>query len=80
MITNAQDVQPLLSIRIELLDRSIRFLPSLQEDGLLALMNNILENIFHIADSVPRIFQPHQPTELRATFKGIPIRSLWDRS
>lgn len=74
MIANVQDIDPLLSIRIELHEKGIRFSPSLKpdaDDGLLTLMKNILENIFHTADSIPRIFQPHHPTELRVTFKGI---------
>lgn len=73
MIADAHEAEPLLSIRIELLEREIRFSPSLKsdaDDGLLNLMTNILENIFHTADSIPRIFQPHHPTELRVTFRG----------
>lgn len=77
MINDVQETQPLLNVRIELLERKIHFLPSLDfdaEDGLLKLMEHIVGNIFHIVDSVPRVFQPSEPTELRATFRGNTVR------
>lgn len=73
MINNVQETKPLLNIKLELYERRVRFSPSLKfddNDGLLSLMENILNNIFHIADTIPRVFQPSQPTELRVTFKG----------
>lgn len=73
MSNDVQEVQPLFSIQLQLYERRIYFSPSLQcddENNLLSLMENIFNNIFHIADAVPRVFQPLEPTELQATFKG----------
>lgn len=73
MIDDDHEIQPLLRIQVELYEKRIRFLPSLNfddDDGLLRLMENILNDIFHIADTIPRVSQPSTPTELIATFKG----------
>ncbi len=79
MINDGQEGYPLLTIQIELYEKSIRFSPSLKwdaDDGLLRLIEKIFDNIFHIADSIPRVFQPPQPTELRVTFRGEPFLSF----
>lgn len=73
MINDLEEVLPLLTIHLDLYEKRIRFSPSLNFDdkeGLHKLMENILDNIFNIADAIPRVFQPSQPTELRVTFKG----------
>lgn len=73
MVNDAEEVQPLLGVQMELYEKRIRFSPSLRfddDDGLPSLMENILKNIFHIADTIPRVFQPSPPTEIRVTFTG----------
>lgn len=73
MINDQEDTSPLLSVQLEIHERRIRFVPPLNFDdneGLLKVMENVFRNIFHIADSIPRVFQPSRPTELQVTFKG----------
>lgn len=73
MVNDVEETQPLFSIKLELYEKRIRFSPSLNFDdnaGLFKLMENILQNIFHIADAIPRVFQPTQPMKLQVTFKG----------
>lgn len=72
MINDVQEVKPLFSVQLELYEGRIRFLPSLRlsdDNNLLKLIENILNNIYHIADTIPRVYQPPEST-LRLTFKG----------
>ncbi|KAJ6628020.1 Dynein beta chain, ciliary [Pseudolycoriella hygida] len=78
-IIDTDDVQPLLSVQMELHERRITFSPSLKpddSDGLLKVMENILNNIFLVANSIPRVCQPSQPTEMRATFKDDLLKNI----
>lgn len=76
MVNDLEETQPLLSVKLELCEKMIRFSPSLNLNdnaGLFKMMENVLQNIFLIADAIPRVFQPTQPTKLQVTFKGIKI-------